>query len=208
MLLFKKEKLLTDLPFPQVGDPTNCVLYCMMNLFNDDRFYDKYQKDKGGHDEKDEMQILNNEKDIIFHTDSVLFQRRLGCNGGSVYDGLSISQLQRAFEFWDHQAHDESTFVPVFLTVASQSKMYGLHRILVLYDGQSPTKNARLILCDPQISKFVILEGIHEVVAKYRIINDVEIMSFASEKGYHYLHFSKAAFSHIPFDALDKEEED
>jgi hypothetical protein len=62
-------------------------------------------------------------------------------------------------------------------------------------------------LCDPQIHKFVILEGIHELIAKYKIIKEVEVISFASEYGMQYHYFAKAQFSHVPFDALDKEED-
>lgn len=205
---FSKDQILGAIPYPQKKDPTNCVIYSLMNLFGKEEPFLQFKKESDGHDLNDEVASLNKVKDLwVGDNDLHIFPYKLASNGGHLYDGLTIGQLQGALDFWDYSHYDcKDWFIAVSVTVASRFNIYGRHQVSIYYDGKGGGKRANLILCDPQIDNYVKLEGVHELLAFYRTVMEIDIVAYVDDGGLKALYFKKKSFSHIPFEALKEED--
>lgn len=95
---FKQEQILNQIPYPQLDDPTNCVIYTYMNLLLNKSFL-KFKKYTEGHNEQEETKILNQFKHLWIKEDYQLFPNKITSNGRHLYNGLTIGQLQWALDY-------------------------------------------------------------------------------------------------------------
>ncbi|BFP39523.1 hypothetical protein FGF1_03680 [Flavobacteriaceae bacterium GF1] len=197
--MIKTENQLKKIHFPQGGDPTNCVLYCYMNLFNTMSGFKKYYKENGGHNEDEECKIINwNIKKFGIGGQHLVLEK-LAHNGNHLYDGLTLGQLKRAMEFWPHETHDGSKwFIPIFVTVASKQRLNGRHRIMLLYCGSEN----KMVLMDPQVDRYVFLDGIGDLILMYKTIMTMDVVGHTTDKGVKAILFSKEHFEHLPLENI------
>lgn len=192
---FGEDNNLSKIPFPQRNDPTNCVVYCFMNLFNNKELFEEFLRENRGHNWEDEYKIINLRAKLFNSLSGNLYVREFANNAGSIHDSLTLSQIRNALHYtFDYEYDDRDYFVPIFATVASKKNMRGRHRVLFFDLG-----GENIILCDPQIDRFLLI-SLSDFMCYYKTIISIEaVMNCDKDFNIKVVHFRKEDFSHIPW---------